>query len=223
MRVDVDPVTVQDHEGLVAGLRALKTACGKSTTLIASDAGLSTSGIEGVLAGANFPTEDTVRRFVEACGVASARPWLDARTRAAAARPKAPGMREELEAVRARNAELAERVAVLERRMEVLEVARSPAEAADRALTLRLARLLQPKLTDLPRIMGWDAPPDEATAVIAFFSRRRFRGSGSGSIGVSNPLFTSHMTPYGEVRLRMDTRLALTAPPIEPEPDPVAG
>jgi len=159
VRVDVDPVAVKDHEGLVAGLRALKAACGRSTTQIASDAGLSTSGIEGVLAGANFPTEDTVRRFVEACGVASARPWLDARIRAAAARPKAPGMREELEAVRARNAELAERVAVLERRMEVLEVARSPAEAADRTLTLRLARLLQPKLTDLPRIMGWDAPP----------------------------------------------------------------
>jgi len=38
-----------------------------------------------------------------------------------------------------------------------------------------------------------------------------------------NPLFTSHMTPYGEVRLRMDSRLALTAPSAEPEPEPTAG
>jgi len=38
-----------------------------------------------------------------------------------------------------------------------------------------------------------------------------------------NPLFTSHMTPYGEVRLRMDSRLALTAPSAEPEPEPPAG
>ena len=37
-----------------------------------------------------------------------------------------------------------------------------------------------------------------------------------------NPLFTSHMTPYGEVRLRMDTRLALTQPAPEQEAEPTA-
>lgn len=122
--MDVDPVAVQDHEGLVAELRALKTACGKSTTRIASDAGLSTSGIEGMLAGANFPLEETVRRFVEACGVASARPWLQARARAAGTRPKvsrvAPEVREELEALRTRNTKLAEQVAALEQQAAVL-------------------------------------------------------------------------------------------------------
>lgn len=159
--MDVDLVMVQDHEGLVAELRALKAMCGKSTTQIAADAGLSTSGIEGMLAGANFPTEETVRRFVEACGETSPRPWLDARIRAAAARPKAPGVREELEALRIRNAELAAEVAVLGQRVAVLEAGQLA--VGDRALTYRLARLLQPKLTDLPRIMGWDAPPANAT------------------------------------------------------------
>lgn len=148
--MDVDPVAVKDQEGLVAELRALKAACGKSTTAIASDAGLSTSGIEGVLAGTNFPTEETVRRFVEACGVVNARPWLQARARAAENRPKvarvAPEVREELEALRAQNAELSERMAALEQRVRELEN-RNVAElarAADRALMIRLAKTLPP-------------------------------------------------------------------------------
>jgi hypothetical protein len=34
-----------------------------------------------------------------------------------------------------------------------------------------------------------------------------------------NPLFTSHMTPYGEVKLNMASRLALSNPaPQEPSP-----
>lgn len=33
-----------------------------------------------------------------------------------------------------------------------------------------------------------------------------------------NPLFTSNMTPYGEVRLNMDTRLDLTPPPNNADP-----
>lgn len=124
MRLDVDPVAAQNHESLVAGLRALKAACGKSTTQIASDADLSTSGIEGMLAGASFPLEETIRRFVEACG-ADARPWLQARARAAGNRPKAsrvaPEVREELEALRKRNTELAEQVATLQQQVGILQ------------------------------------------------------------------------------------------------------
>ena len=33
-----------------------------------------------------------------------------------------------------------------------------------------------------------------------------------------NPLFTMHMTPYGEVRLNMTSRLNLSDPPTPPEP-----
>lgn len=68
----------------------------------ASDGRLSTSGIEGVLAG-----EETVWRFVEAWGATSTRPWLNARNRVAKSRPEAPRVREELEALRARNDEFA--------------------------------------------------------------------------------------------------------------------
>jgi TnpA family transposase len=35
-----------------------------------------------------------------------------------------------------------------------------------------------------------------------------------------NPLFTTHMTPYGEVRVRMNTRIPLSDPPAEAEPEP---
>ena len=69
-----DPSLIRTRAEWTQALQALRARAGKSYHVLAEESGLSASTLQNAVTGQAFPTADTVRLFVEACGERDAQP-----------------------------------------------------------------------------------------------------------------------------------------------------